>query len=186
VRLSALGIFAYVGAEVAIGSFLISFIMQPSIGAASGIFTEASAARYVSFYWGGAMIGRFIGAVLLARMRAGVLLAGYACAAAALVLAAMMSSGAVAMWAAIGVGFFNSIMFPNIFTLGIAGLGRLTGYASSVITMAIVGGAVIPLAQGALADAMGVQQAFFLPILCYGYIAWFAWWAGRQPEEGTG
>ncbi len=170
VRLGALGIFAYVGAEVAIGSFLISFITQPSIAGIS----EQSAAVFVSYYWGGAMVGRFIGSVLLRRTPPGVLLAAYAALAAMLVATAILSSGSLAMWALIAVGFCNSIMFPNIFTLGIDGVGKLTGYASSIITMAIVGGAVVPLVQGALADAFGLQRAFVLPIFCYVYIVYFA------------
>jgi FHS family L-fucose permease-like MFS transporter len=169
-RRGALGIFCYVGAEVAIGSFLINFLSQPSIAG----LNEQSAARYVSLYWGGAMIGRFVGSALLARTPTGWLLRLYAFIAAGLVAIATVSGGAWAMWSVIAIGLLNSIMFPNIFTLSIDGLGRLTGYGSSILSMAIVGGAVIPLAQGALADVLGVQRSFVLSVLCYSYIAWFA------------
>jgi FHS family L-fucose permease-like MFS transporter len=178
VRLGALGIFTYVGAEVAIGSFII-FAAKTTIG----LTNEQAATFYVSLYWGGAMVGRFLGAALLVRTGAGVLLALYAGCAAVLVATGMFATGAVALWAIVAIGFFNSIMFPNIFTLGIAGVGRLTGYASSIITMAIVGGAVVPLATGALADVVGVQRAFVLPLLCYGYILWFALWSRKQEKE---
>lgn len=170
VRLGAAGIFAYVGAEVAIGSFFISFATLPSIST----LTEPEAAGYVSLYWGGAMIGRFIGSALLRRTPPGILLAFYAAFAGILVTTAVFSSGSIAMITLIAVGLCNSIMFPNIFTLGIDALGKLTGYASSIITMAIVGGAVIPLIQGRIADTIGLQWSFFLPVLCYAYICWFA------------
>lgn len=175
VRLGTLGIFTYVGAEVAIGSFII-FAAKATIG----LTNEQAATYYVSLYWGGAMVGRFLGSALLARTGVGVLLALYAGCAAALVTLGMLATGSVALWAIVAIGFFNSIMFPNIFTLGIAGVGRLTGYASSIITMAIVGGAVVPLATGALADSVGVQRAFVLPLVCYGYILWFALWCRKQ------
>jgi MFS transporter, FHS family, L-fucose permease len=180
VRFGAVGIFTYVGAEVAIGSFII-FVAKATIGLTS----EQAATYYVSLYWGGAMVGRFLGSALLARTGTGVLLALYAAVAALLVAVGMVATGAVALWAIVAIGFFNSIMFPTIFTLGIAGAERLTGYASSVITMAIVGGAVVPLATGALADVVGVQRAFVLPLLCYGYILWFALWCRRQEPKSS-
>ncbi len=178
VRLAALGIFAYVGAEVAIGSFLIFFATTLSSNAGLSnfgqIITEQEATRYVALYWGGAMVGRFFGSALLARTQPGRLLGAYAVCAMALVAFGMGSSGMAALVAVVAVGLCNSIMFPTIFTLGIHRLGGLTGYASSIITMAIVGGALVPLAQGVLADAVGVQRAFVLPLVCYGYITWFA------------
>jgi FHS family L-fucose permease-like MFS transporter len=158
-RLGVIAIFLYVGAEVSIGSFLINYISLPDIGNMS----VADAAKYVSFYWGGAMVGRFIGAALLVKANPGSVLGACALAALALLLATMGSHGSVAVFAIVAIGLFNSIMFPNIFTLGIAALGPLTGKGSSLLIMAIVGGAVVPLLQGVLADAIGVQHAFVLP-----------------------
>jgi FHS family L-fucose permease-like MFS transporter len=183
VRLAAFGIFAYVGAEVALGSFLI-FFATTLLGNAGQRVTEQEATRYVALYWGGAMLGRFLGSALLARIQPARLLGVYALCAMALVALGIGSSGMVALVAVVAVGLCNSIMFPTIFTLGIHGLGRLTGYASSIITMAIVGGALVPVAQGVLADAVGVQRAFVLPVVCYGYIVWFA--AKGWQAEDTG
>src|ERR1700726_4624231 len=162
----AIGIFVYVGAEVSIGSFLVNYFSQPEIGG----FTEKVAASFVAFYWGGAMVGRFIGSGLLQKMKTGNLLGICAVCAAALVAISMLSTGHFAMWSIILVGFFNSIMFPSIFTLGVAELGPLTGDGSGIMIMAIVGGALIPLAQGAIADKIGIHHAFFLPGSCYLYI----------------
>jgi FHS family L-fucose permease-like MFS transporter len=168
--LGALGIFLYVGAEVAIGSFLINYFGTPEIGNLSA----AVAASYVSLYWGGAMVGRFIGSVVLRRFSTGVVLGFVAIVAATLVVTSMLTFGHVAMWTIIAVGLFNSIMFPSIFTLGIADLGPLTGKGSSLMVAAIVGGAIIPVIQGKIADSsIGVHHAFVLPVLCYIYIALF-------------
>jgi MFS transporter, FHS family, L-fucose permease len=174
----AIGIFVYVGAEVSIGSFLVNYFSQPEIGG----LTEKVAASYVAFYWGGAMVGRFIGSGLLQKMGTGRLLGICAVCAAALVGISMISSGHFAMWSIILVGFFNSIMFPSIFTLGVAELGPLTGDGSGVMIMAIVGGALIPLAQGAVADRVGIHHAFFLPVICYLYILFFAL-SGSKPNS---
>jgi MFS transporter, FHS family, L-fucose permease len=174
----AIGIFVYVGAEVAIGSFLVNYFIQPDIGG----LTEKAAASFVAFYWGGAMVGRFIGSGLLQKMKTGSLLGICAVCAAALVTISMLSSGRFAMWSIILVGFFNSIMFPSIFTLGVAELGPLTGDGSGVLIMAIVGGALIPLAQGAIADRIGIHHAFFLPVICYLYILFFAL-SGSKPNS---
>jgi FHS family L-fucose permease-like MFS transporter len=162
-------IFVYVGAEVSIGSFMINYISLPRIGD----MPEARAAGFVSLYWGGAMVGRFVGWLLLKRIDTRRLLAFNAAVAALLVLTTMLSHGHLAMWSVVAIGLFNSIMFPNIFTLGIEKFGPLTGKVSSLLVMAIVGGAVIPLAQGALADHVGVQPAFVLPMLCYLYIIYY-------------
>lgn len=174
----AIAIFVYVGAEVSIGSFLVNYFSQPDIGG----LTEKVAASYVAFYWGGAMVGRFIGSGLLQKMKTGQLLGICAVCAAALVGISMISTGHFAMWSIILVGFFNSIMFPSIFTLGVAELGPLTGDGSGVMIMAIVGGALIPLAQGAIADKIGIHHAFFLPVLCYLYILFFAL-SGSKPNS---
>ena len=251
--LGAIGIFVYVGAEVAIGSFLVNYFSQPEIGG----FTEKVAASFVAFYWGGAMIGRFIGSALLAGAKAAymglvaavaamlvvisypvsgyvnvggqtgflaflwkvvwvlvtarplfvlvavvaliatiaaalrggqvtaktnLLLGAFAISTSILVGISMLSSGQFAMWSIILVGFFNSIMFPSIFTLGVAELGPLTGDGSGIMIMAIVGGAIIPLAQGAIADRIGIHHAFFLPVICYLYILYFAL-SGSKPNS---
>ena len=165
-----LAIFVYVGAEVSIGSFMINYISLPGIGD----MPEARAAGFVSLYWGGAMIGRFAGSALLTRIDARKLLCAFAVIAGLLVLTTMLTHGHVAMWSVIAIGLFNSIMFPNIFTLGIEKFGPLAGKVSSLLVMAIVGGAVIPLAQGALADRIGVHHAFVLPLLCYAYIVFYS------------
>lgn len=248
----AIAIFVYVGAEVSIGSFLVNYFHEPNIGALS----EKLAASFVAFYWGGAMLGRFIGSSFLSGAKAkymgvaavvtitlillsypiaktlppgyqpsvpnltflawlvvagrplfvlvaiatavialaaairggqltagtGSLLAVCAVATSALVAISMVGSGHLAMWSIILVGFFNSIMFPSIFTLGVAELGPLTGDGSGILIMAIVGGAIIPLTQGAIADRIGIHHAFFLPVICYLYILFFAL-SGSRPNS---
>ena len=176
--LGALGIFAYVGAEVSIGSFLVNYFGLPQI---AGLAPKV-AAGYVSFYWGGAMVGRFIGAPLLQRFKPGYLLAIFAIAAGTLVTASMVLNGRVAMWTIISVGFFNSIMFPTIFSLGEAELGPLSGTGSGLLNMAIVGGAIIPVIQGVIADTVGLHHAFVLPVVCYLYILYYAL-VGSEPNS---
>lgn len=168
--LGAIGIFVYVGGEVSIGSFLINYFTQKNIGN----ITEVAAAGFVAYYWGGAMVGRFIGSAILQKVETRVLLGIAATAAGALVVTSMLTTGHVAMWSIILVGFFNSVMFPSIFTLGIAKLGPLTGDGSGMLIMAIVGGAIIPVMQGVLADRIGIHHAFILPVLCYIYIFYYA------------
>jgi len=174
----AIGIFVYVGAEVSIGSFLVNYFSQPEIGD----LTEKVAASFVAFYWGGAMVGRFIGSALLQKVKTGGLLAVCAVCAAGLVAVSMLTNGHTAMYSIILVGFFNSIMFPSIFTLGVAELGPLTGDGSGIMIMAIVGGAIIPVAQGWIADHIGIHHAFFLPVICYLYILYFAL-SGSKPNS---
>jgi FHS family L-fucose permease-like MFS transporter len=169
VRFGAIGIFLYVGAEVSIGSFLINYIALPSIGN----MPQTQAANFVSYYWGCAMIGRFVGSALLQKVEARSLLYIFASIAAALVLTTMLTHGLIAVCSVVAIGAFNSIMFPTIFTLGIEKMGSHTGRASSLLVMAIVGGAVVPVLQGVLADAFGVQNAFILPLLCYLYIVFY-------------
>jgi FHS family L-fucose permease-like MFS transporter len=178
--LGAIGIFAYVGAEVSIGSFLINYMSQPDIGN----ITEKVAAGYVSFYWGGAMVGRFIGAGILQKIDAGKVLGISAIMACLFVVASMLSLGHTAMWTILAVGLFNSIMFPNIFTLGIDGLGSLTGKGSGLMISAIVGGALIPELQGIIADKIGIHHAFFIPAICYLYIMCFAFWGSQHEPPG--
>lgn len=248
----AIAIFVYVGAEVSIGSFLVNYFGQPEIGG----LAEKIAASFVAFYWGGAMVGRFIGSNFLGRAKAaymglvtaislalillsypiakhmppgylpgvpnltwlawlvvagrplfvlvaiasaaiavmaalrggrvtantGLLLGVCAISTSALVAVSMLSTGPVALWSIILVGFFNSIMFPSIFTLGVAELGPLTGDGSGILIMAIVGGAIIPVTQGWVADHIGIHHAFFLPVLCYLYILFFAL-SGSRPNS---
>lgn len=175
----AIAIFVYVGAEVSIGSFLVNYVSQPDIGG----LTAKVAASFVAFYWGGAMVGRFIGSGLLQRVKTGNLLGICAVCAAGLVAISMLSTGHFAMWSIILVGFFNSIMFPSIFTLGVAELGPLTGDGSGIMIMAIVGGAIVPLAQGWIADRIGIHHAFFLPVICYLYIVFFALSGSKANSE---
>ncbi|HUB88956.1 MAG TPA: L-fucose:H+ symporter permease [Dyella sp.] len=169
VLFGVLGIFFYVGAEVSIGSFLVNYIAEPNIGHMS----EQDAAHYVSLYWGGAMVGRFIGSVLLAKLSPRKLLAVFAAINVLLLIATMSTSGNTAMYSIVAIGLFNSIMFPTIFSLGIERMGPLTGKASSLLIMAIVGGALVPFLQGTLADTIGIQHAFVLPALCYAYIVFY-------------
>jgi MFS transporter, FHS family, L-fucose permease len=242
--LGCVAIFTYVGAEVSIGSFLINYFNQPDIGN----LAEVAAAKFVACYWGGAMVGRFIGSAILngikranvvlllviggavllvahlgsaqevsttgslwlkgvaavmyvlhlfrpiitlcvivfvllligtfvqggrVAVKTGHLLGLCALCTTILVATSMLSTGHLAMWSIILVGFFNSIMFPSIFTLGIAKLGPRTGDGSGLLIMAIVGGAIIPVIQGAIADRVGVHHAFILPLICYLYIAFY-------------
>lgn len=169
--LGAIGIFVYVGGEVSIGSFLINFLGEPSIAG----LAERDAGKYVSFYWGGAMVGRFIGAAVMQKIQANKALTFNAITAALLVLVTLFGSGKIAMSAILAVGLFNSIMFPTLFSLALNGLGKHTGQGSGILCAAIVGGAIIPLVQGLFADRFGIQQAFFIPLLCYSYIAYYGW-----------
>jgi FHS family L-fucose permease-like MFS transporter len=176
--LGAIGIFSYVGAEVSIGSFLVNYFGLPEIAGLSA----KTAAGFVSFYWGGAMIGRFLGAGLLRRFKAGHLLAICAMVAATLVCISMLLRGHTAMWSILAVGFFNSIMFPTIFSLGVAELGPLTGNGSGILNMAIVGGAILPVLQGVIADTFGIHHGFWLPVICYLYILFYAL-SGSKPNS---
>ncbi len=173
--LAAVGIFVYVGAEVSIGSFLVNYLSQPNIGN----MPARVAAGFVSFYWGGAMVGRFAGSAVLRKLRTGPVLGTAAMIACALVTTSILSVGRLAMWSIILVGLFNSIMFPSIFTLGIAGLGKLTGKGSGILVMAIVGGAIIPILEGAVADRIGLHLAFILPAVCYLYIVYYGFRGSR-------
>ncbi|MED5525903.1 sugar MFS transporter [Gallaecimonas pentaromativorans] len=167
--LGAVGIFTYVGAEVSIGSLLVNFLGEDHIAG----LPEAQAAYYVSFYWGGAMVGRFIGFFVMRYVSAGKVLTFNAMMATALLVVTVLYSGQVAMWAVLAVGLFNSIMFPTIFSLALRGLGRFTSQGSGILCLAIVGGAILPPLVGAVADTLGLQMAFALPIICYVYIAFY-------------
>ncbi len=167
--LGAVAIFVYVGAEVSIGSWLVNFMSAPDIGG----LPEAQAGKYLALYWGGAMVGRFIGAAVLRYIKPGRVLAFNAAVAIALLATAMTVGGPVAMWAVLAIGLFNSIMFPTIFTLAIADLGRDTGEGSGVLCVAIVGGAIVPVIQAFFADHMGILVSFFVPAVCYAYIVFY-------------
>jgi FHS family L-fucose permease-like MFS transporter len=206
----AVGIFMYVGGEVAIGSSIANYLALDNIG---GFISPANvpdaatryhaalavAARYISLYWGGAMVGRFIGAGLMQKLKAGKLLALNAIMAALLVTISVMTHGHVAMWSVLSIGLFNSIMFPTIFTLAIAELGPLTGDGSGMLNMAIVGGAIIPWVVGKVADMInsqyypsmtqgetswgnGLQYALIIAAFCYLYILFFAV-SGSKPNS---
>ena len=167
----AAGIFCYVGAEVSIGSLLVSVL-----GYLKGL-DHASAAKYLSFYWGGAMVGRFLGSAIMAKIAPNRYLAFNATAAVVLLGVAMLAGKAsadVAMWALLAIGFFNSIMFPTIFSLATKGLGRFTSSASGVLCTAIVGGAIVPVVQGWAADTYGLMISFVVSAICYVYIVFFA------------
>ncbi|HHK6022461.1 TPA: sugar MFS transporter [Neisseria subflava] len=169
--LGAAGIFCYVGAEVSIGSLLVNVL-----GYLKGL-DHASAAKYLSFYWGGAMVGRFLGSAIMAKIAPNRYLAFNATAAVVLLGVAMLAGKAsadVAMWALLAIGFFNSIMFPTIFSLATKGLGRFTSSASGVLCTAIVGGAVVPVVQGWAADTYGLMISFVVSAICYVYIVFFA------------
>lgn len=168
--LAAIGIFVYVGAEVSIGSFLVNYLKEPYIAG----LAEKVAAKFLVFYWGGAMVGRFLGSAVLRRVSTRRVLGVSAAIAAILVLTSMLNTGHMAMWSILTVGFFNSIMFPSIFTLGIDGLGKLTSRGSAILVASIVGGAIVPELQGLLADRIGIHHAFILPVICYGYIVYLS------------
>jgi FHS family L-fucose permease-like MFS transporter len=167
--MGAIGIFLYVGGEVSIGSFLINFLGEPGIGA----LTPAAAAHYVSYYWGGAMVGRFIGFAVMRFVSPGKALAFNAACSIALIMVAIFGHGQIAMWAILAVGLCNSIMFPTIFSMALHQLGKFTGQASGILCMAIVGGALVPFAQGLLADTIGLQWSFIVPAACYTFILYF-------------
>ncbi|MCC2656112.1 MAG: transporter [Panacagrimonas sp.] len=168
--LATLSIFLYVGAEVAIGSVLVNYLMLPgTLGE-----TAERAGRLVSLYWGGAMVGRFVGSMLMRRVQASSLLAMCALVAATLATASSFSVGHFAAATIIAIGLFNSIMFPTIFSLGIEKLGDETPQGSALLCLAIVGGAVIPVVTGAAADRFGLSSSLLVPAICYLGIAAFA------------
>jgi FHS family L-fucose permease-like MFS transporter len=176
--LAVVGIFVYVGAEVSIGSYLINYLGLPTIEK----FSAAVAATYVTYYWTGAVIGRFIGSAVMQKVAPHLVLGFNALVATALCFVGLLLSGHVAAGAVIAIGFFNSIMFPTIFTLGIAKLGHLTSQGSSLLIMAIVGGALLPILMGRTADKWGLQYAMIIPAVCYVYIALYAFF-GSQPDK---
>jgi FHS family L-fucose permease-like MFS transporter len=179
-RLAAAAIFFYVGAEVAIGSILIAFLGQPSMGA----LPHKQAAWFVSAYWFCAMVGRLAGSFALIRIRAERGLATVAIAALVLVAVTLVGHGPLAIWTIVLCGLCNSIMWPCIFPLGLKGLGPFTSQGSGMLVMMVVGGAIIPEIQGFLADHIGYQHSFVVVLLCYAYLIFFAvsGYKVRQPR----
>ena len=193
--LGALGIFVYVGAEVAVGSFLVNYFSDMGLASVvaesetmmniansiastfnktfSGSDPKSLLGIFVIFYWGGAMIGRFVGAYLTKIMPAGKVLSIFALLAITMILISINTTGLLSMWSILAVGLFNSIMFPTIFTLSLEGLGDLKAQASGLLCMAIVGGAIIPFFFGSLIDSVGFKMAFILTIACYAYILFY-------------
>lgn len=165
-----IAIFLYVGAEVAIGSYLVNFFMKLNIED----MTTVTAGKMVSYYWGAAMVGRFAGAFIMRYVAPTKLLAINSGLAVLMIIVAVNSSGEMAMWTILAVGFFNSIMFPTIFTLAIRGLGEHTGRGSGYLCQGIVGGAILPMIQGQAADMISLQWSFLIPAMCYVYIGWYA------------
>jgi FHS family L-fucose permease-like MFS transporter len=200
--LGAVGIFFYVGVEVGLASIGVNYFLSQGLDSAKvasffeslggfgafithwlGPWTNVKiAAILVSLYWFGALVGRLLGSWILTKVRSGKLLGIFGFAATAMLLVSMGTSGQIAIWSLVLCGFFNSIMFPNIFTLGIAGLGPMTSKGSGLIMTAVVGGAVIPPLIGALADKVGIQHSFVLPVICYLYIAYYGLW-GSKPAR---
>lgn len=177
--LGVAAIFCYVGAEVAIGSHLVSYLALPDVAA----LDPQTAGERVGFYGAAAMLGRFAGAYLLNRFAPARLLIINAAGAVALVLLSIGSTGPLAMWSLLAVGLMNSLMFSTIFTLALAGLGRATEAASGLLCTAIVGGALVPLLFGAVADANSLRGALLLPVLCYFYIGWYGWRGARRAVQ---
>ena len=169
-------IFLYVGAEVSIGSIIVNYLMQTNT---LGLPAEA-AGKHVPFYWGGALVGRFIGAYVLKSVSPGKILAFTAGMVVVLLLVSANTVGAVSGWSLLAIGLFNSIMFPTIFALASEGLGPRTADGSGVICMAIVGGAIVPIITGAAADAMGLKGALIVPAICYLGILLFGIYARRS------
>ncbi|MFY8325050.1 sugar MFS transporter [Pseudoalteromonas sp. ZZD1] len=167
--MGVVAIFCYVGGEVAIGSFLVNFFGEEHIAG----LEEHAASALIAYYWGGAMVGRFIGSVLLQKIAPSKALAFNACAVIVLLLLTIFTQGNVALYSVLAIGLFNSIMFPTIFSVAIEGLGSLTSKGSGWLCLAIVGGALVPLLQGYIADTVNIQDSFYVPVICYAFIAWY-------------
>ncbi|MDR3738765.1 MAG: sugar MFS transporter [Terracidiphilus sp.] len=177
--LGAVGIFLYVGVEVGLASIAVNYFKT------QGIDSAKTASFLVSLYWGGALIGRLLGSWVLTKIKSGKLLGAFGFIAAALLAVSMGSTGQIAIWTLVLCGFFNSIMFPNIFALGIAGLGPLTSKGSGLIMTAVVGGAIVPLLIGVAADKFGIQNSFVIPMICYLFIAYYGLWGSKPTKTIT-
>jgi FHS family L-fucose permease-like MFS transporter len=174
--LAAVGIFLYVGVEVGLGSIAVDYFKS------QGMDSAKTASMLLSLYWGGALVGRLLGSWMLTLIKPRKLLGAFGILAAAMLMLSMATSGHVAIYSLVLCGFFNSIMFPNIFALGIAGLGPMTSKGSGLIMTAVVGGAIIPPMLGAVADKVGIQHAFVIPVICYLFIAYYGLW-GSKPTR---
>jgi FHS family L-fucose permease-like MFS transporter len=170
-------IFIYLIAEIGVSNLFINFVSQPQIGN----LTHEVASRYLFLLWGGMMVGRFIGSVLMNSVKAETVLAGASIGAGMVMLVATFATGHLAMWALISVGLFHSVMFPTIFTLGIKGLGPRTEDGAGLLIMAIAGGALV-VVQGWLADHYGLQLSFLLTVICELYILFYAVWGAKVPD----
>lgn len=179
-RLGVIALTLYVGAEVAIGSFIVSYLGEPGI---AGLKAQ-DAAKYIPLYWGGLMIGRFLGSAILQKINAQKVLVWASVAAFLFLAITILTTGSVSMWAMLLTGLFNSIMWSNIFALSIDGLGDLTIKASGILVMAPVGGAIFPLLQGVLADIsfIGLRFSYVLPLLCYLFIFYYGF-SGYKPQR---
>lgn len=175
--LGALALFMYVGAEVSVGSYLVSYFGESHIMG----MNNYEAGKMVSYYWGAALIGRFVGAGLTYFIRPNIILAVNGLLAITCIFASVFSEGELAMWTILAVGLFNSIMFPTIFAMAITGLGKLTSRGSGLLVQGIVGGAFLPLLQGLAADLTSVQLSFIVPAFAYIYISWYALY-GSKPD----
>ncbi|SEJ71139.1 MFS transporter, FHS family, L-fucose permease, partial [Azotobacter beijerinckii] len=178
--LGAACIFLYVGAEVSIGSLMTDYLTLPT----TMNLAPELAGKHVAYYWGGAMVGRFIGSALLRRFSPGKLLAFAATMVIALIAISALSTGAIAGWSLLAVGLFNSIMFPTIFTLASEGLGERAAEGSGLICCAIVGGAIVPPLTGFAADLSTLALALAVPAVCYAGIATYGWYARRPRIVG--
>jgi FHS family L-fucose permease-like MFS transporter len=203
--LGAVGIFLYVGVEVGLASIGVNYFLSQGLDSDKvasffqslggfgefvtgwlGPWTNVEiAAILVSAYWVGALVGRLLGSWILTKVKSGKLLGIFGFAATAMLLVSMFTSGQAAIYSLVLCGFFNSIMFPNIFTLAIAGLGPMTSKGSGLIMTAVVGGAVIPPLIGALADHVGIQNSFVIPVFCYLYIAYYGLWGSKPTRTVT-
>jgi len=171
-------IFIYLIAEIGVANLFVNFVSQPNIAN----LTHELAGRYLTFLWGGMMVGRFVGSAIMQKVRAETVLAAFSIGAFVVMMITVFAHGPVAMWSLILVGLFHSIMFPTIFTLGIKGLGPLTEEGSGLLIMAIAGGALV-IVQGKIADAYGLQWSFLLTAACELYVLFYALWGAKPTNE---
>ena len=171
-------IFIYLIAEIGVANLFVNFVSQPTIAN----LTHEEAGRYLTFLWGGMMVGRFVGSAIMQKVRAETVLAAFSIGAFVVMMITVFAHGPVAMWSLILVGLFHSIMFPTIFTLGIKGLGPLTEEGSGLLIMAIAGGALV-IVQGKLADTYGLQLSFLLTAACELYVLFYALWGAKPTNE---
>ncbi len=182
--LGAVGIFFYVGTEVGLATTMVFYFSDNTHGGLH-VLTIQTAQKLVAFYWGGAMVGRLLAPWMFSVVKANKLLSAFGLAGAALVVLSMFTPGYAAIAALLLAGFFNSIMFPTVFALGIADLGPLTSRGSGIITTAIVGGAVIPVFIGWMVDHSNYQMALIIPVFCYLFIAWYGRWGSKPTRTVT-